>query len=158
MPEFRRLAGDAEGRIHRLVAVVAVIHEVQIAIGQLAMHKEKARVALRLGVVEVRRHLQGVEDIRQALARVHRAFAHLVHARAVAKQFVVQLLELRLVVGEAGIVGGLRTGHDGAILHQFVNGAQHRQRHVLAVGIKPQHAVAHAALGGDAAVRRRSAS
>ena len=45
------------------------------------------------------------------------------HARAVAKQLVIQLVELRLIVGKAGIVGRLRTGHDGSILDQFVNGA-----------------------------------
>ena len=57
MPEFRRLAGHAEGRIHRLPSLGAVVHEVEIAIRKDAMHEEKACVALGLGVLEVRRHL-----------------------------------------------------------------------------------------------------
>ena len=75
------------------------------------------------------------------------------HARAVAEQFVVQLVELRLIVGQAGIVGRLRPGHHRARLHQFVNRAQHRQRHVPAIGIEPQHAIAHAARRRDPPVR-----
>ena len=58
------------------------------------MDEEKPRIALRLGVVEVRRHLESVEDIGKTLACIDSAPANAVHACAVAKQFVVQFVEL----------------------------------------------------------------
>ena len=76
------------------------------------------------------------------------------HARAVAKQLVVQQLELGLVVGQAGIVGRLRPRHHCAFLHQLVDSPQNRQRHVLAVWIEAEQAIVHAA----AVVMRPSAA
>ena len=58
VPEFGRLAGHAERGIDRLVAIVAVVDEVEIAIGQLAVDEQQVGVALGLGVVEVGRDVQ----------------------------------------------------------------------------------------------------
>ena len=152
VPQLGRLAGYAEGCIHRFVAVLAVVHEVDIAIVQLAMNEQQASVALRLGVVEVGRYLDGGEDIAEFLPGVYGAFAYLVYSRTVAEQLVIQHLEFDLIVGEAGIIGRFWSGNHGAIDHQFVNGAQNRQRHVLAIRIKSQDTIFHAAGGGDPAV------
>ena len=62
MPQLRRFAGDAEGCIDGFVAVAAVVEEVDVAIGQLAMHKDDPRVGLGLGVVEVRSDIQRLAD------------------------------------------------------------------------------------------------
>ena len=117
MPKFRQLSGNSEGGIHRLIAVVAVIYKVQIAIGKPAMSKQDSRIALRLGVVEIRHYFQCIECIGKTLACVHRAFSHLMHASAFAKQFVVQLAELRRIVGKTGVICRLRSGNNRSILH-----------------------------------------
>ncbi len=72
------------------------------------------------------------------LSRIDLAFAHGVYAAPVAEQFIVELLEFCSIVSQARRIGRFVAGHHGSLLDQFVNAAQHRQRHVLAVRIQAE--------------------
>ena len=66
VPELGLLAADAERGLDVLVAIVAVVHEVQVTVGERAMNREKRGVGVRLRVLEVWRHAEPREHVAQA--------------------------------------------------------------------------------------------
>jgi len=117
---------NAEGGIHGLDAVVAVVHPVHFARGQAAMDEQEVRVAPRLGVIEIRRHSQRGERLRQRLAAVDLALAVSVLSVAGSPHLVGDGVELRLVVALAGAIGGFRPHHHRAGVHHVADLAQDR--------------------------------
>ena len=58
--------------------------------GQLAMNKQKPRIALRLCVIEVRSDCQRLQRCLGVLSGVDFALAYGLHAASIAKQFIVE--------------------------------------------------------------------
>jgi hypothetical protein len=106
-PQFGGLAHNPEGRVDGLIAVVAVVEEVDVAAGEFAMNECDAGVELGLGVIEVRTKVKRGQGRCGVLSGEDFAFAEGVDAGSVAKEFLVEPVELRLVVGEAGVSVGL---------------------------------------------------
>ena len=98
LPVTRKVASTVSSRSPRLS------REVDLAAGQLPMHKQNSRVAFRPGVVKVRRHVQSLQHRLGILSCLHLAFAHRVQACSIAKQLIVQSLKLGLIVREARCV------------------------------------------------------
>ena len=126
-PQLRRFAGYAEAGIHGFVAVLAIVHKIEVAVGHLAMNKEQPVVGLRLCIVEVGFQIERGKDVLEILSCIHRALADLMYPCPITEQLIVQLVELRLVIGQARIVEGFGTGKRRALGYQLVNCAQHRQ-------------------------------
>src|SRR6266496_1940866 len=100
-------------------------------------------------IIEVRHQIYRIKDAAQWLSCIYSAFAHLVDSIAVAEQLRRKPSEFDLIVSKTGIIGGLRAGYYGAVLHERVDGTQYRKRHVVAIGIQAQDLVFHATLGHD---------
>jgi hypothetical protein len=135
VPQLGGFACDAEGCVDGLVAVVAVVEEVDVAARVLAMDEGDAGVGLVLGVVEVGSDIERGDGGCGVLAGEDFALADGVDAGSVAEEFPVESVELRLVVGEAGCVGGFGTGDDGALLDEGVDSAEDGKRNVFAIGV-----------------------
>ena len=116
MPQLGGFPGHAEGRVHRLVAVVAVIDKIEVAIRQLAMDEQNRVSLLGFGVVEVRSNVASLSvHARQLLPRIDRSFADLCTPVPSPNSSSFSFLEFRLIVGQARVVRRLRPGNDRAL-------------------------------------------
>jgi hypothetical protein len=75
MPQFRRLALDAEDGLDVFGARVPVADPVDVAIRQFAVHEGQFRVGLRFGVFEIGGCLQGREGVAGRPGSEHFALA-----------------------------------------------------------------------------------
>ena len=89
------------------------------------MNKFHDGIRTRFGIVEVWLDVKRTENLLQILARVHSTLSDFVDAATIAEQLRGKLLELSCVVGQTGVVVGLRTCDHCAILHQGMDGSQH---------------------------------
>ncbi len=132
-------SGYAERGLDMRAVIAAVVDEIQIAARQLAVEEFDSIVAA--GVLKVRSDVHRLQRCRSVIAGIHGAFANGMRAGAIAKQCIVELLELRRIVGQTRIVCRLWPRHQRAPLYQFVDGLQYGQRHMLAVRIEHQQPV-----------------
>ena len=111
------------------------------------MDEGEARVLARLGVREVGRRPDHGHGLGDRQAADDPAFMG-----AAVPKLVGDSAEFRLVVGQAGAVGGLGAGDGRPGLDQLADLLQDRERHVPAVGIERQEPIAHAGRRDDPAV------
>src|ERR1035437_8716237 len=97
--------------------VAPVIDKVEIAVVELAAYELEMRIGLGLGILEVGFKVQCGENFAELLTCVDTTFADGVYTGSVAEEFANQPVKLCLVIGEAGIIEGLRSGNDRTIFN-----------------------------------------
>ncbi len=63
MPQFGGFAFYSERRVKSFVAIVAVVDEIEVAIGELTVDEKNTGIGFGLRVLEVGRDVEGLEHV-----------------------------------------------------------------------------------------------